>query len=321
MASSGLTSRAVIGDFYQRLEGAFDNSWVPRLAATYNSNQQNEEYPFSSMVAPLRKWGGQRSANRLTTKNIRITNEVWETSLNIPQDDARRDKTGQLQTRAGELAQRAAELFEKQFTTMIIDGDASTSGLAYDGQFFFDTDHSEGSSGTLQNNLDNSDVSQLNVGSATAPTQSEMSEAILGVIAYMYQYKDDQGEPLNGAARQYLVMVPTNLWGPSVGGTRNEMTIGASGAVASNVLKSTGFNIDVAVNPRLDADSTSIFYVFRTDGATRPFILQEEVGIAVKALAEGSEYEFENREHIYTVEWIGGFGFGQWQHAVRATLS
>lgn len=321
MSSMGLSSRAIAGDFYRKLEGAFDASWVSRVAFRQSSDQQHEEYRFLSMVPAMRKWSGQRQATRPGGNVIRIANEVWESSINIPVDDFRRDKTGQIAARIDDLSQRVVDNFDKQITQLIIDGDGSTSGLAYDGQFFFDTDHSEGSSGTLQNNIDSSDVSQLNVGSATAPTQSEMSEAIIGVIGYMLQYLDDQGEPLNGGARSFLVLCPTNLWGPAMGGVFNAATIGASGAVASNVIKGSGFTIDVAANPRLNADSTSIFYVFRTDGATRPFIVQEEVGVSLDALAEGSDYAIENREHLYTAEWIGGFGFGQWQHATRCTLS
>lgn len=325
MASLGLSSRAIMGQFFQTLEGAFDKSWVSDIAMRTTSDQQHEEYRFASAVGPMRKWTGQRQPNTLTSKAIRVVNEVWDDSLQIDIDDIRRDKTGQVAIRINELADRVVEHFDKQLTTWIINGDADVAGygLAYDGQYFFDTDHSEGSSGTLENNLDSSDVGQLNVATATAPTQSEMSEAIMGVIAYMYGYLDDQGEPMNGNARNFLVLCPTNLYGPARGGVTNGVSITSGGAFTQNILAALPeFNIRVACNPRLNADSTSVFYVFRTDGRTKPFIVQEEKALTMyTALGEGSEYEAENRVQMYPVEWIGGFGFGQWQHAVRATLS
>lgn len=324
MASVGLSSRAIQGEFFQTLEGAFNKSWVSSVAMMTGSNQQYEEYRFLGMAPPLRKWTGQRAPVRFTSKGLKIANEVWDASVNVSVDDLRRDKTGQISLRIQELADRVVEHYDKQLTNFIINGDADVAGygLAYDDQFFFDTDHSEGSSGTLQNNIDSSDVGQLNVATATAPTQAEMVDAILGVIAYALAYKDDQGEFLNGNARSFIAMLPTNLYGAAIGATRNAMVAGASGAAFNNNLAASEFNVTAVCNPRLDADSTSIFYLFRTDGRTKPFIVQEEEAVTFDtSLAEGSEYASENREHQYTAEWIGGFGYGQWQHAVRATLS
>jgi hypothetical protein len=60
-----------------------------------------------------------------------------------------------------------------------------------------------------------------------------------------------------------------------------------------------GFGFDLAINPRLTW--TDKFALFRTDGNVKPFIRQEEGGIKISAIAEGSELEFNERMHRYGV--------------------
>ena len=62
----------------------------------------------------------------------------------------RRDKTGQIDIRIREQVQRAQAHWAKLLSDLII---AAESTVCYDGQYFFDTDHSEGDSGTQDNDL------------------------------------------------------------------------------------------------------------------------------------------------------------------------
>lgn len=319
----GLSSRAIEGQFFRRLEQVFDSSWWAPLAFKNNSDQQYEDYRFTDQVGSFKKWTGQRMPYELGAKNIVIPNEVWTNDLKVSVDDLRRDKTGQVMIRVNELADRFGYLMDERLTTLITAGDSLTGfgGAAYDGQQYFDTDHSEGSSGTLQNDIDSSDVASLNVSTAAAPTQAEAAAILLDVIMYAHTYLDDKGEPMNGGAREWVWVGPTNLAGAFAVAASANMLTGASGTVRDNFLLGQPFNIRTYANPRLDADSTTVAYLFRVDGNTKPFIVQEELGVTMKSLAEGTDYEVENRAHLYTADWIGGFGYGQWQYAIRFTLS
>lgn len=316
---SGITSRSVIGRFYEMLEGSFDNSWVSRIGMYFNSDQSSETYKWLGMSPAMREWIGGRNAKGLRENGLTIANKTFESTLEIGVDDLRRDKTGQLNVRIGELADRTATHWESLLSTLILNGTGSTSGLCYDGQYFFDTDHSEGSSGSQNNAITASQVSALNVGTATEPTAAEMATALLGCLGYMLGYKDDQGEPIHGQARQFVVMTPVGLWGPAVTAVTQAALIGSAGAVSPNPLSGTGFQLSVVCNPRLTW--TTDFAIFRTDGRTKPFILQEEEGVTVSALAEGSEEEFKNNRHLYGVKAIRNVGYGMWHHALKATLS
>lgn len=322
MGASSLGSRAIIGNFYAALEAVKGANWVGPVSMFFNSDQESETYKWLGMAPALREWVGGRNAKGFRENGITITNKTFEGTLVVPTNWLRRDKTGQIQVRIDELAQRAAELDAKLLSTLIINGGGSTSGLCYDGQYFFDTDHSEGDSGTQTNALVASDYSELNVTTATNPTVAEMNSAILKCIQHMYGFKDDQGEPMNGNASNFLIMTPVNMLGAALGAVYGKIINAATGAydnVLANAAREQGFNVSAVANPRLTG--TSDFFVFRTDAKCKPFIVQDEEPLSVDAIAEGSEHEFKNNEHLYGVKRICNVGYGYWQYAVKATLS
>ena len=90
---------------------------------------------------------------------------------------------------------------------------AGASRTCYDGQYFFDTDHQEGDSG-VQSNKVSVDISALPAekhGSVTKPSPEEMELCILEAVTSILSFKDDQGQPLNEGANEFLVMLPTTL--------------------------------------------------------------------------------------------------------------
>jgi phage major head subunit gpT-like protein len=318
MGAQGLSSRAIIGRFFTRLAQYTGAGWIDRLSILFDSDQPSETYKWLGMVPAMREWIGGRQAKGFRDNGITIENKKFEATLELPVDWLRRDKTGQINVRIAELAQRAISHWAALLSTLIANGTGATSGLCYDGQYFFDSDHSEGNSGTQKNLLTSSEVSSLDIGTATKPTATEAIDAILGVIAYMLAYKDDQGEPMNSEAKQFLVMTSPVLWAPLT-----KAIFGSTdAAAASNVireLEKDGFQVALAANPRLSY--TTQFTVWRTDAPAKALIRQEEEPITMAAKAEGSEYEFDNDAHQYGIKAIRNVGFGYWQYAAHATLS
>lgn len=318
MGAGTLGSRAIIGSFYEALEQDIGQSWVPDISMEFNSNQESEEYKWLGMSPQMREWVGQRLAKKFREQGMVIRNLTFEATLQVLTDELRRDKTGQIMLRIAELADRTNSHWAKLLTDKIKDGDVATVGVCYDGQLFFDTDHAEGDSGTQKNKLTSTEVAALNVGTPTAPTASEMADVIMGMIGYFYTFKDDQGEPINELARNFLVMVHPDIWGAAQTAVSANLLNTGSGA-RDNPLRLSGINVRVVTNPRLSTNTE--VYVFRTDGRTKPFIRQIEVPVTIDAVAEGSELEFNNREHRYGVTAIRNVGYGMWQHALLGTLS
>jgi len=315
MGITGLGSRAIIGKFYETLEQSKDLAWPFQIGMEMPSDQESETYKWLGFSPMMREWVGGRQAKGLRENGITITNKRFESTLEFDVDDLRREKTGQVDVRIGEMADKVNAHWASLLTTLI-----TGNGLCYDGQNFFDTDHSEGSSGTQVNAVTASQVSQLDVTTAAAPTPEEMAKAILGCVQYMYSYKDDQGEPMNENARKFTIMVPVNLWGPAVQAVASNLLSTGTGAI-DNPLKLSAAKLDlsVEVNPRLT--TTTVFYVFRTDGRAKPFILQNEEDVKMTVIGEGSELEFNENVHRYGVKALRNVGFGYWQQALQATLS
>lgn len=312
---SVLSSRAIIGEYFRLLEqGA--GGWANDLSNYFKSDQAGEDYKWLGMSPAMREWVGGRMAKGLRDNAYTIKNKAFESTLEISIDDLRRDKTGQIMVRIGEQVDRVNAHWARLLSALII---AAESATCYDGQSYFDTDHSEGASGTQSNDL-SVDISALPLpatahGSATAPAPEELMHCILEGAQAILGFKDDQGEPMNENARQFLVMVPTTFWKSAIA------AVGAPNLAqgATNILTTAdGFSFRVQVNPRLTwTDKLSLF---RTDGNIKPFIRQEEVPVEVSAIAEGSELEFEHRVHRYGLYASGNVGYGYWQQACLVTL-
>ena len=263
----------------------------------------------------MREWVGARVAENLRENGMTITNKLFEATLNVLMSDIRRDKTGQIMARIADMASGAADHWTELLSTLITNG---TSNDCYDGQIFFDDDHSEGESGTQKNLLTASEVPALDVTTALTPTADEAAKAILGVIAYMMQYVDDKGNYMNSSAKNWTIMTAPVLWTHLKPGVTN--TLVGSGASNNLIEISNDMNLNIKVvsNPRLAY--TTQFATFRTDAATKALIRQDEFGVTMKAIAEGSEYAFDNNMYKYGIEASRNVGYGDWRYASHSTL-
>ncbi|WP_191085631.1 Mu-like prophage major head subunit gpT family protein [Roseococcus microcysteis] len=311
--TGALGSRAIIGQFYATLEQTQLPAWVGGTSFMVPSNQETEEYKWLGMTPAMREWIGARQAKGFRQNGLEIKNKVFESTLKVSVDDMRRDKTGQIMVRVDELAVRAA-LHPTRLLSDLINAGESTP--CYDGQFFFDTDHVEGKSGTQSNDLVYDISDQDTGGTPTAPTPATIQRAVLQAVAAILGFKDDQGEPMNETASEFICMVPPLFMGPAITAlTSTTLSLGEDNPLGRS---GVGFTVRPAVNPRLNW--TDKLAVFRTDGRVKPFIWQEEEGVQMRAVAEGSELEFNNREHHYGVTRICNAGYGYWQHACLTTL-
>lgn len=314
-ANKGLSSRAIIGRFFQRLEVATDASWVGALSMYFMSDQESEEYKWLGMAPAMREWIGGRHAKGFRENGIIIRNKKFEATMEVPVDWMRRDKTGQIDIRVDEMVGRTVTHWQSLLSANIL---AAESTVCYDGQYFFDTDHSEGKSGSQSNDLtlDISAVPAAVHGTTTLPSPEEIRAMVMKAVETMLGFKDDQGEPMNEMHRSFLVQVPTVWFSNAAAALNNPVLGGGDTNVMTNL---DGYTFSLAINPRLTW--TDKLAVFATDGSVKPFIRQEEEGVTVSAVAEGSELEFKEDMHHYGVKALRNTGYGYWQKAclVQAT--
>lgn len=319
---STLGSRAVKGLFFEELEAV--ESWSSNIAAEFGSDQDVETYAGLTNVPMPREWIGGRQAKQMAQRSLTITNKDWEATLAIATKDLRRDKTDQIRARIAALAQGAARHKEKLLSDYIAAGAASTYGYAYTGATttFFSSTHSYGDS-TNDNTID-VDISALPVGdttgahgSTTAPSVGEMALAIQAGCQQLFGFVDSEGQPINQSLRSFVIMVPTTLWGVA-----KTAVNGASMAQGmTNPLIGDGMSYKVVPNARLNSSWTTKFAVFADGGLIRPFIVQTEVPLTLDVLAEGSDYEFDNKAHKYSASWVGNVGYWAPDKACLVTLT
>lgn len=316
MGASALSSRAIIGEYYKTLEEGAGMGWFGQVSNLFESNQPSEVYKWLGQVPQMREWIGGRQAKGFTTNGIEIQNLKFESTLEVDVDDLRRDKTGQVLARVRELARRTNSHWTSLGTQLVLNG---ASQICYDGQYFFDTDHSEGASGAQSNSI-TVDISALPTavhGTPAMPSVEEMQLAITTAVQQMVGFVDDQGEPFNEDASGFLVLAPVSMMKVVKQAVATPVQIDAS-QTAMTAFKQD-MMIEAAVSPRLSSWSDK-FVVFRTDSEIKPFIRQNETDVEMKAVAEGSELEFNEDKHRYGVTARRNVGYGLWQHAVLAQM-
>lgn len=315
MDQSLLSSRAVIGLYYARLENPLRAGWIDGVSNLFGSDQASENYPFLGQNPRMREWIGGRQAKGLRGNQLTITNVHYEATLEIRLRDLRRDKTPQIQARIEEFADEGDAHWGTLLSTLMING---VSTVAYDGQFFFDTDHAEGDSGTQSNDI-TVDISALPAqvhGVITAPSNEEMQQAIVKGIAQLLSFKDDRGRPMNSNARRFLVTVPIGLWIPAVAA----VTAITTGAMVQNINPNllAGIQIDVQMLPELTW--TDSFAVWRIDSPIKGLIRQNEQDPQLKVKDENSEFAFDNDAMQIGIDAWRGADYGLWQRACYVTL-
>ncbi len=309
MSAIGLGRRDIIGTFYQTLNAESGAAWVNPLSMMFTSDQDSETYKWLGQTPAMREWVGGRNAKGFWDNGLTITNKHYEATVEYLVKELRRDKTGQLLVRIRELAQRTNSHWASLLSMLIING---TSTVCYDGQFFYDTDHTEGNNTISQSNDITTTIANLPVsvnGTTTAPSVEETQQSVMKSIAQILSFKDNEKEPMNESATQFLVMVPTTLYI-----SFNNALVMPRGTGVSEQKIPNEFDISLVANPRLTG--TDDFYTFRIDGSVKPFIRQQETAVQLKAKAEGSEFEFDNDMHQYGVDTWRNVGYGYWQHSV-----
>lgn len=316
MDQSLLSSRAIMGMYFARLEQNTGANWIGDVSNLFGSDQASETYNFLGQTPTMREWLGGRQAKGFSGQGITVINKHYEATIEVQKKDVRRDKTGQLMARMSEFADRGQAHWASLLSTLLMNG---PSTACYDGQYFFDTDHSEGDSGTQSNDI-TVDISALPAvvhGSTTAPSVEEMQQSILAAITAIVGFKDDKGEPMNEDARAFTVVVPLSLYSVAVAA----ITPMVQAAVQQNMNPNLLADFNVKVVPLVRLTWTDSFAVFRTDSPIKAFIRQTEQELELKAKAEGSEFEFDNDAWQFGIDAWRGVGYGYWQRACYVTMT
>lgn len=300
--NTGLLTKGLRSEFFSRYDAAA--TMYQDLATRIQSNSDSETYKWLGSLPRMREWGQGRVARGLGTESYSVENLKYESTLEVDRDEISDDKTGQIQIRVGELAQRAASHKDWLIAQLLSDGE--TAGFdSYDGVSFFNDTHVSGSSGAQSNLLSSQAVDPDN------PTSEEFLTALRAAIGAMMALKDDQGEPMSISASGLVCAVPTS------------MHITALEAISATMVNNTsnilaGVARVIALPWLTDA---SKWYLLKTDGVVRPFIFQDREPIEFTALTEDSDEGFRREKFLFGVRARYRVAYGYWQYAIRMNFT
>lgn len=152
MALDTAKATAVLRDLTNKFDLAVETAdpFYPDICTVVPSNGLSERYGMLGQMPGVREWVGDRKFEQLRAGDFTITNKHWEQSLEIQRTDIEDDRMGMYGPVMEQLGAEAAYHPDELLITLIQNGESSAS---FDGQFFFDTDHSWGDSGTQDNDL------------------------------------------------------------------------------------------------------------------------------------------------------------------------
>lgn len=275
-----------------------------RLATEVPSTGASEDYGMLGAVPSIREWLGERKFGELRGANWTLLNKEWEGSLLVKKTDISDDRLGLYAPKFAELGVRAANHPVKLLFTLI---NAAAASNCFDAQYFFDTDHAFGDSGSQSNAL------TYNASDHTAVTSAELKAAYNAAIKALSSFKDDQGEYINqdviDASASLVVVTPFELYQATLDG----LTTRLSSQGGDNVVINRPLII-----PTVRMTSTVAFDVYKVDEPLKPFIWQtrEPIRTSIKGLADDEE---KYAKFMTTARY--NLGYGAWWTAVRTTFN
>jgi phage major head subunit gpT-like protein len=303
MPATGIIDRSLVEDALAGFKATFANAFLgatpitDAIATRIQSDSPQETYNWFGEVPKMREWIGDRRFDELRAYAHTIVNKDWANGIRISANDIRDDKLGLVAPKVNALAQAAARHQEELVTNYLVLGSAGTLGLAYDGQFFIDTDHSDGGSASQSNK----GTSALDATTYAAGWQS------------MLERKDENGEPLD-------IMPKYLIYGP-------KLRVTVQGLIEAGTLSGGGVNVNYqSVTPILSRRLVGTyddywFLIGESAGGMKPIILQEREPVEFIAQDDPESEGYLNRKEFrYGANWRGNAGYGMWQLVYGAIL-
>lgn len=280
------------------------NPFYPELCHMAQSDGADEQYGWLGGMPGVREWLGERQFQTLRAGHFTLANKEWENSLAILKNDIDDDRMGMygptLELMGGEAAHHPDELL---LSLML----AGESEACFDGQYFFDTDHAWGESGTQSNDL------TYAAASGTTPTEDEFRSAYHAARKAMIQFKNDKGKtfvrPTVRPLPKLVLAVPADL---------EEV---ANKAINKQLVSSGETNI-VLDKPTIVTlsgltDATK-FYLFNVGSPLKPFVFQARRPLA-RQMKGMDDREFKDVKFMTDARY--NMGYFAWWNAVLTTFT
>jgi len=296
------TLRGLTAKFDMAVEQAAP--FYPEVCTMVQSDGADEKYGFMGAMPGVREWTDDRVFNQLRAADYTLANKEWESSVRIEKNDIDDDRLGMYGPVLEQLGQEAAHHPDELLLTLITGGE---SAACFDGQYFFDTDHVWGESGTQSNDL------TYAAASGTTPTEAEFLAAYHAARKAMLSFKNDKGKlfirPTVRPLPNLVLLVPPDL------------ELVANQAINKQLVSSGETNI-VLDKPRIVTlggltDATK-FYLLNAGQSLKPFVFQARRPLA-RQMKGIDDREFKDVKFMTDARY--NLGYLAWWNAVLTTFT
>ena len=303
-AALAAASRLITAKF--DLRSAAASPYYPKMAYVVRSTAAEEKYAFLGTFPGMREWLGDRIFKQLLAADYELKNKHWESSLLIAKTDVDDARILRYDFAIDGLAQEAMYHPDELLFSIMVAGDAT---VGWDGQYFYDTDHSFGDSGSQSNDL------TYAAASGTTPTTAEFRASYNAAYAAMLAFKGDNGKPLFRPTQAQQVTQPLVQVPPALYPTAYE-------ALSVEEYDTDGNPVLVLGNPVVESiayltDATE-WYLHNVAGALKPFIFQEREPL--KRQVKGAD-DLETKDLKLMTEARYNAGYGAWWNSVLTTFT
>lgn len=272
--------------------------WSDQLCDVVPMSKGELKLKWGARTSGVHEWLDERIKRSMRVYDTQLVAKKWANGFEVDGADLEDDDSG-LRLYRGSIAEMADDFAEHKHQ-LIIDrlngGFAGAQGLAYDGQFFFDSDHVDDPAGGAQSNVTNAVLSATAFRNARSAMRKIKKPT--GLIANLEPDK---------------IIVPVELEGTAQDIFQVEKL--ASGATNPN------YNaVSVIVEPRLT--SATAWFLWDSKKPLKPFIFGNRRAVGMRTKGNGdpnSDAAFDRDKY----EW-GGDGrynaaFGFWHSMYGST--
>ena len=286
--------------FYENLAKPSGINWRD-FVMVVPSNSKEENMAWVGDVPAVEEWVGPAIVKQLRAYKYTITNKVWRAGpVEVDRQEFEDDRLGMINPRIQDLALSFDRHLLDLIANLIINGLGTAT--CYDGQYFFDTDHSEGESGA-QVNKTTAALSKISFGAA---------------LAYMRIVKSDTG--------QYLYPTPTHLFvGPSNEALANELLNAQQIIVADTTIRPNSnfistLGIKPVVVPQLSGSYAAYWALLDCSRPIKPFVVTWRIPPEfVSLISPESDSVFNEGKYKFAGRARYNAGYGLWQLAHGST--
>jgi len=299
---------AVARNVTQLVEDAVEAAtpFYPQLCTIVQSQGADEKYAWLGAFPGMREWLGPRVFKQLLAAEYVLANKHFESSLELLKTDVDDDRLGMLSMLAQQLGIEAAYHPDELLVEAMTNAESAT---CFDGQFFFDTDHVFGESGTQSNDL------TFPAASGTTPTPAEFRDAFHAALKAMLGFKRDNGKPYFrptiGGLGNLMVTVPLALYDIANKAFGQAIVVEGGAGVSNFVIEQP----QVMTVASITGDKFDLYHL---GDAIKPYVFQPRQPLRVQS--KGAD-DIEFKEIKVMTEARYNVGYLAWWKAVRTTFT